>query len=132
MLPAREIGSVPRVRSSPKRQPGALHLTDDDARVRRPVLTNARIDEGDPIPQTSRVTAFVNTDEGLKVECWEIGGLTSQNQATRARGSKGIVGQTMLGNVEINLFRFEPSFTLFSFGANEVQSTAVDFRAQPK
>ena len=98
-----------------------------------PLLTKARTDDTDPIAQKSRVTAFVNTDEGLKVQCWELGDLLPQNQITRADGSKGTVsGRRMAGNMEITLFSFAPSVTLFSFGATGMHSNAIDFRAKPK
>ncbi|KAK4501661.1 hypothetical protein PRZ48_007470 [Zasmidium cellare] len=76
-------------------------------------------DDNDPISQTSRVTASVNTDDGLKVQCWEIGG-ASPVRAT-----------TLAGNIEITLFSFSPSVTLFSFDKDDVTSSAVDFRAKP-
>ncbi|MCJ1405851.1 hypothetical protein MMC11_009081 [Xylographa trunciseda] len=68
-------------------------------------------DDSDPLDQKSQVTAFVNTDKGLKVECWEIGDLLPKNQIT--------------------LFSFASFVTIFSFGASEVHSNAVDFRAKP-
>lgn len=89
-------------------------------------------DDNDPLSQKSRVTAFINTDEGLKVECWEIGDLLPQNQVTREDGSKGTVNSwTLAGNLEITLFSFAPSVTIFSFGASGMHSNAIDFRAKP-
>ncbi|MCJ1421672.1 hypothetical protein MMC32_008038 [Xylographa parallela] len=89
-------------------------------------------DDSDPLDQKSQVTAFVNTDEGLKVECWEIGDLLPKNQVMRADGSKGTISQKkMAGNIQITLFSFAPSVTIFSFGASEMHSNAVDFRAKP-
>lgn len=88
-------------------------------------------DDSDPIDQKSQVTAFINTDKGLKVECWAIGDLLPQNQVTRADGSKGTVRRKMLGNLSITLFSFAPSVTIFSFGATGVHSNAIDFRAKP-
>jgi hypothetical protein len=79
------------------------------------------------------VTAFVNTDDGLKVECWEIGDLLPQNHVIPANGLKGNVRRTtLLGNIEITLFSFAPSVTLFSFGAAGVHENAIDFRSKPK
>lgn len=79
------------------------------------------------------MTAFVNTDEGLKVQCWEIGDLLPQTHITRADGSKGTAREmTLAGNIEISLFSFSPSVTLFSFGAEGLHSNAIDFRNQPK
>lgn len=93
------------------------------------MLTNFGIDESDPINQNSRVTAFVNTNEGLKVQCWEIGDFLPESKAS---GSKGAMRATRLaGNIQITLFSFSPSVTLFSFDAN-VHSNAIDFRAKPK
>lgn len=90
-------------------------------------------DDADPLDQKSRVTAFINTDEGLKVQCWEIGDLLPSSQVTRADGSKGTVQQTKLaGNIEITLFSFAPSVTIFTFGTDEVHENAVDFKARPK
>jgi len=79
------------------------------------------------------VTAFVNTDDGLKVECWEIGDLLPESQITRADGSKGTVRRKNMASLigGINLFSFAPSVTIFSFGATGVHSNAVDFRAKP-
>ncbi|MCJ1433325.1 hypothetical protein MMC27_002685 [Xylographa pallens] len=89
-------------------------------------------DDSDPLDQKSQVTAFVNTDEGLKVECWEIGDLLPKNQITRADGSKGTISQRkMEGNIQITLFSFAPSVTIFSFGASGMHSNAIDFRAKP-
>jgi len=89
-------------------------------------------DDNDPLNQKSRVTAFVNTDEGLKVQCWEIGDFLPSTQVTRADGSKGTVRQQkMAGNIQITLFSFAPSVTIFSFGTDEVHENAVDFRAKP-
>ncbi|MCJ1393980.1 hypothetical protein MMC18_006857 [Xylographa bjoerkii] len=89
-------------------------------------------DDSDPLDQKSQVTAFVNTDKGLKVECWEIGDLLPKNQVMRADGSKGTISQRkMAGNIQITLFSFAPSVTIFSFGASEMHSNAVDFRAKP-
>lgn len=88
-------------------------------------------DESDPINQNSRVTAFVNTDEGLKVQCWEIGDFLPDSKAKRAGGSKGAMRATRLaGNIQITLFSFAPSVTLFSFDA-DIHSNAIDFRAKP-
>lgn len=90
-------------------------------------------DDNDPINQKSRVTAFLNTDEGLQVQCWEIGDLLPQSKITREDGSKGSFSQKrLLGNIDITLFSFAPSVTIFSFGTSEVHSNAVDFRAKPK
>lgn len=89
-------------------------------------------DDNDPIDQHSRVTAFINTEEGIKVECWEIGDFLPDNQVTRKDGSKGTVRkQRMLGDISITLFSFAPSVTLFQFGTSEVHSNAVDFRSKP-
>ena len=96
------------------------------------MLTKARIDNSDPIDQKSQVTAFINTDKGLKVECWGIGDLLPQNQVTRTDGSKGAVRRKMLGNISITLFSFSPSITIFSFGATGAYSNAINFRAKPK
>jgi len=93
----------------------------------------ARDDTDDPLDQKSQVTAFVNTEDGLKVECWEIGDLLPQSQVTRADGSKGTVRRKKMANLigGITLFSFAPSVTIFSFGATGVHSNAVDFRAKP-
>jgi len=90
-------------------------------------------DETDPLDQKSRVTAFVNTDDGLKVECWEIGDLLPQSQITRADGSKGTVHRKNMASLigGITLFSFAPSVTIFSFGATGVHNNAVDFRSRP-
>ena len=71
-----------------KRPSGSLSLTNEYARIWTQLLTEARIDDNDPVEKKSRVTAFLNTDEGLKVECWEIGDLLPQNHVTRADRSK--------------------------------------------
>jgi hypothetical protein len=75
------------------------------------------------------VTAFVNTDKGLKVECWEIGDYLPTNS-----NADGTMRATSLaGNIEITLFSFAPSVTLFSFDHPDgPQANAIDFRAQPK
>lgn len=100
--------------------------------VARPGNRFRAYDDDDPIDQKSQVTAFINTDKGLKVECWSIGDLLPQNQVTRADGSKGTVRRKkMIGNISITLFSFSPSVTLFSFGATGVHSNAIDFRAKP-
>jgi len=100
--------------------------------VARPGNRFRAYDDNDPIDQKSQVTAFINTDKGLKVECWSIGDLLPQNQVTRADGSKGTVRRKkMVGNISISLFSFSPSVTLFSFGATGVHSNAIDFRAKP-
>ena len=99
----------------------------------KPLLTKARIDDNDPIDEKSRVTAFVYTDEGLKVQCWEIGDLLPQNQITRADGSKGTMSRRkMAGNVDVTLFSFLPSTSIFSFGATGMHSNAIDFSKAPK
>lgn len=96
-------------------------------------LTKARIDEEDPLDQKSQVTAFVNTDDGLKVQCWQIGDLLPNDVVTPANGLNGNVRRTNLaGNIAITLFSFAPSVTIFSFGVDEVHENAVDFRAKPK
>lgn len=116
-----------------KRQPGSLSLTDKYARSGTSSLTKARIDDNDPIDQKSRVTAFINTDEGLKVECWEIGDLLPEDQVTPAHGLKGIFRRTNIaGNIAITLFSFSPSVTIFSFDVTGVHENAIDFRAKPK
>ena len=116
-----------------RRQSGSPSLTDECTRIGIPLLTKARIDDSDPIDQKSQVTAFINTDKGLKVECWAIGDLLPQTQVTRADGSKGTVRRKkMVGNISITLFSFAPSVTIFSFGATGVHSNAIDFRAKPK
>jgi len=47
------------------------------------------MDEGDPLPQKSRVTAFVVSDNGTpSVECWEITNMVETDQIQRADGSK--------------------------------------------
>jgi len=53
-------------------------------------LARPRALEG-PISQASHVTAFVITDEGVKVECWQIGNLLpdSVSPSTRRRGQRG-------------------------------------------
>ena len=97
------------------------------------MLIKNYIGHDDVINERSRVTAFVNTDDGLKVQCWEIGNLLPQTQVSRADGSKGTVRQkVMSGNMAVTLFSFSPSVTLFSFGAAGVHSNAIDFRAKPK
>jgi len=79
------------------------------------------------------VTAFINTDEGLKIECWEIGDLLPEDQVTPANGLKGTVRRTNIaGNIGITLFSFSPSVTIFSFGATGVHDNAIDFRAKSK
>ena len=54
---------------------GSLSLLVEYSPMMMLLLTKAREDDIDPIDQKSRVTAFVNTGEGLEVECWEIGDL---------------------------------------------------------
>jgi len=45
----------------------------------------ARIfDDVEPLPQTSHVTAFVNRDDGLVVECWEVDALLPRNDNQKA------------------------------------------------
>jgi len=48
------------------------------------------MDEGDPLPQSSRITAFVVDDKGNpSVECWEITTIADTQQIQRTDGSKG-------------------------------------------
>ena len=77
--------------------------------------------------------AFVNTDQGLKVECWGIVDLLPQNEVTRAAGSKGTISRRkMAGYIGVTLFSFPPSVTIFSSGATGMHSNAVDFTAKPE
>lgn len=82
----------------------------------------------DPVPEHQRVTAFINTDEGLQIECWEIGDyLPTKNNA-----ESSMRATSLAGNIAITLFSFAPSVTLFSFDHPDgPQANAVDFRAQP-
>ncbi|KAF2624093.1 hypothetical protein BU25DRAFT_451013 [Macroventuria anomochaeta] len=84
--------------------------------------------DNDPIQERQRVTAFVNTDEGLKVQCWELGDFLPSNN-----NAGGIMRATSLaGNLAITLYSFAPSVTLFSLDHRDgPQTNAVDFRAQP-
>jgi len=93
--------------------------------VARPDRYRAQGDVDSPVPQNSRVTAFVNTDKELKVECWAIGDFLPENVA------KDGVRATTLGNVEITLFSFAPSATIFSFGTSAVANHPIDFRSRP-
>jgi hypothetical protein len=59
------------------------------------------MDEGDPLPQTSRITAFVVDDKGNpSVECWEISNIVDDSQQTqqiqRADGSKATAYSTSI------------------------------------
>ena len=54
-----------------------------------PFLANA-IFEGDPLPQTSRVTAFVVDENGQpSVECWEFNNMINDMKIQRKDGSVG-------------------------------------------
>ncbi|MCJ1404810.1 hypothetical protein MMC11_008036 [Xylographa trunciseda] len=47
-------------------------------------------DEGDPLPQTSRVTAFVVDENGQpSVECWEFNNMINDMKIRRKDGSVG-------------------------------------------
>jgi len=85
-------------------------------------------DDNDPLEQKSRVTAFVNTDEGLKVECWEIESLLPPDHSE----SNGLVRQKDMGsNMRITLFSFAPAVNIFSFGTSSIHANAVDFSKKP-
>jgi len=100
--------------------------------VARPENRFRAYDEDDSIEEKSRVTAFINTAEGLKVQCWEIGDLLPQNQVTRADGSEGTVRRKkMESGISVALFSFPPSSTIFRLGTTGVHNNAIDFRAKP-
>jgi len=46
------------------------------------------LDDG-PVPQQSHVTAFVVTDDGVKVECWSVGNLLPDNPSGYSRKHGG-------------------------------------------
>jgi hypothetical protein len=121
---------------SSKHQSTIPSLTDESACIAKPSLTIAfQDDDSEPINQKSRVTAFVNTDKGLKVECWEIGDLMPDVHVTRADGSTGVVRQMKMdstGEFITNLFSFPPASLLFRFGTSGVHSNGIDFKAKPK
>jgi hypothetical protein len=54
------------------------------------VLTSSFADDDAPLPQKSRVTAFIITDSGPVVECWEVGSLLpgEDEGSTQRHGSK--------------------------------------------
>ena len=112
-------------------------MTDEYTRVQIPSLTKARADDNDPIDQKSRVTAFINTEEGMKVECWEIGGLLPHNQVTRADGSEATVRQKnealsrsvmpSYTPVDTVIHCFPPNTQLLKIDLNGVHSNVIDF-----
>jgi hypothetical protein len=75
------------------------------------------------------VTAFVNTDEGLKVQCWEIG-----DYLPETKHAKGSVRAVSLSNkADITLYSFKPSATLFSTDqTGGLKTSGVDFRSGAK
>ncbi|SPO06568.1 uncharacterized protein DNG_09258 [Cephalotrichum gorgonifer] len=90
--------------------------------------------DDDLISQKSRVTAFVKTGDGLKVECWEIGTLIPQ-QVTMADGSKGQVARMSMqaGIREVSILSWPSDVVIFSFlhGSDELQGNSFTFNAQP-
>ncbi|MCJ1334971.1 hypothetical protein MMC09_000237, partial [Bachmanniomyces sp. S44760] len=90
----------------------------------------------DPIPQKSRVTAFVNTDDGLRVECWEISDLLeSVPSKPRHCDSKGMPRRTQMGVGEggisgIDIVTWPSSATLYPPPPSHV-GTAIDFSGKP-
>jgi hypothetical protein len=77
-------------------------------------------DEDNPIEQRSRVTAFVNTEKGLKVECWEVGDLLPDTSSARRI--------QLARRMSVNIYTFPPSSNIYSTG---VHTNAIDFRQQP-
>jgi len=65
------------------------------------------------VNEDSRVTAFINSDDGLKVECWEIGDLLPHNQRPRTDASKGTVRQTSISFTDALLVSFPPAMLIF-------------------
>jgi hypothetical protein len=83
-------------------------------------------DDQVPVQEKSRVTAFINTDEGMKVECWEIEDLLPSDR------SKGAVrGLQMAGRFSVTLFTFPPSFDIIRNGETGAHKDTVDFRSKP-
>jgi len=66
-----------------------------------------------PINENSRVTAFINSDDGLKVECWEIGDLLPQSRRFRPDISDGTVRQTSISFTDALLVSFPPAMLIF-------------------
>jgi hypothetical protein len=87
------------------------------------LLTEILTDEDEPIEQRSRVTAFVNTKDGLKVECWEIGDLLPDN------GRNGARHMNLARRMSVNIYTFPPSSNIYSTGAH---TNGLDFRKKPK
>jgi len=88
-----------------------------------------RGDRNEPIEEKSRVTAFINTDNGMKVECWEIGDLIPRNQITRPDGSTGTVRHMNLeSHMRVGIYTFPPSAEIYSV---DMHDNAVDFRSKP-
>lgn len=80
------------------------------------------------------MTAFLRTDDGLKVECWSIGDLLPQNQVDPADESKRTVSRMHMDASTvggITLFSFAPGNTIFAFGATGLHTSALDFSNAP-
>lgn len=81
-------------------------------------------DESGPVSERSRVTAFVNTENGIEVECWEIGDLLPQSR------SDGVRALSLNAPDDVTLYSFAPSTTIFDLGSMSASSN--DFRKGPK
>jgi hypothetical protein len=77
--------------------------------------------DDNPLEQRSRVTAFVNTENGLRVECWEIGDLLPEN-------GSGARQLSLAGKMRVNIYTFPPSSRIYSSG---VHTNGIDMRAKP-
>ena len=75
------------------------------------------------------MTAFVKTDEGLKVQCWEIG-----DYLPEAKHAKGSVRAVSLSNrADVTLYSFDPSSTIISTDhTGNLKTSAVDFNSGGK
>jgi len=85
------------------------------------------------------MTAFVLTDSGVAVECWEIGALLPEQQITRQDGSKGAVRRMHMGIGEGGLTGVDiitwPSYTTLypppSSSDGSYKSNLFDFTLNP-
>jgi hypothetical protein len=76
----------------------------------------------DIVPEKSRVTAFVNTEDGLRVQCWEIGDLLPRNGDENARAV------SLGGSFSVTLLTFLPSVSIIKPGGG---GTGIDLSMRP-
>lgn len=63
-------------------------------------MPTVKDDEGDPLPETSRVTAFVVDENGIpSVECWEFDNMVSNMKTLRKDGSVGTARSMKIADV---------------------------------